>query len=185
LEELDVRLLLPAFIVKKIIPVFPAAALMLGIAFAQTGTGSHGKKSGSAQTAPTSGGTTQPNQGDIPPFHNSPPAQGAALPPVLTQGQLADQGRTLPSQVAAYKAAAAIPGVIYQLPCYSHCDRDHGHTSLHSCFETLYGANCGTCIAEALYAYQKSKIGLEREDDSRWHRPRRMEDDRFLASLAP
>jgi hypothetical protein len=101
--------------------------------------------------------TSQPNQ--PPAFHATPPAQGQALPPVLTEKQLAQQGLTQPAQIAAYKAAAKAGSVMYQMPCYCYCDKSHGHTSLHSCFEGTHGANCGTCMAEALYAYQMSQKG--------------------------
>ncbi len=48
---------------------------------------------------------------------------------------------------------------MYQMPCFCFCDRQHGHTSLRSCFESNHGANCGTCLAEALYSYKMSKKG--------------------------
>lgn len=95
----------------------------------------------------------------VPAFHSAPPAKGEILLAVLTEKQLAEQGLTQPAQLAAYKAAAKVPGVLYQMPCYCFCDRNHGHTSLHSCFEGTHGANCGTCMAEALYSYQQSKRG--------------------------
>jgi hypothetical protein len=95
----------------------------------------------------------------VPAYHTSRPAKGEALPPLMTPEQLASQGFTEPGRIESYKAAAKIPAVFYQLPCYCYCDRGHGHTSLHSCFETAHGANCGTCMAEALYAYQMSKKG--------------------------
>ena len=96
---------------------------------------------------------------DVPSFHAAPPVKGATLPAVLTEAQLAESGLTAPAQKNAYKAAAKIPGVLYQLPCYCYCDRNHGHSSLHCCFESAHGAQCGTCMAEALYAYQQSKKG--------------------------
>ena len=77
----------------------------------------------------------------------------------MTDEQLTVLGLTQPARVESYRAAAKIPEVFYQLPCYCYCDRAHGHTSLHTCFETAHGANCGTCMAEALYAYQMSKKG--------------------------
>lgn len=95
----------------------------------------------------------------VPAFHSAPPAAAVTLPPVLTEAQLAQQGMTMPVQVAAYKAAAKASRVVYQMPCYCYCDRNHGHTSLRSCFESTHGANCGTCMAEALYSYQMSKKG--------------------------
>ena len=101
----------------------------------------------------------QANQPEVPAFHSAPPAKGETLPAVLTEKQLTAQGLTAPVQIAAYKAAAKVPSVMYQEPCYCYCDRGHGHTSLHSCFESTHGANCGTCMGEALYSYQMSKKG--------------------------
>lgn len=98
-------------------------------------------------------------QGDVPAYHAAPPAKTATLPPLLTQQQLASAGLTSPAQRESYKAAAKVSTVIYQEPCYCHCDRHAGHTSLRSCFEGTHGANCGTCMAEALYSYQKTKEG--------------------------
>ena len=101
--------------------------------------------------------SNQPNQ--VPAFHPTPPAKGEALPAVLTEAQLAAQGMTQPVQIASYKAVAKAPNVMYQEPCYCYCDRNHGHKSLHSCFESTHGANCGVCMGEALFSYQMSKKG--------------------------
>ena len=60
----------------------------------------------------------------------------------------------------AYQAAKEIPQTLAQLPCYCHCDRGHNHKSLHSCFETEHGENCGICIGEALMAYNLQKQGV-------------------------
>lgn len=95
-------------------------------------------------------------QSDVPAYFEKPPAQATA---VLTQQQLAANGADHPAVIAAYKAVAKMPAVIYQLPCYCYCDRHHGHKSLHSCFESMHGANCGTCVQEVLYAYQMQKKG--------------------------
>jgi hypothetical protein len=96
---------------------------------------------------------------EIPAYHPARPAVGTKLPPILTQKQLADQGLILPAQKEAYKAAARASSVVYQMPCYCYCDRNHGHQSLRSCFEGTHGANCGTCMQEALYSYRQSKRG--------------------------
>jgi hypothetical protein len=97
--------------------------------------------------------------GDIPAFHATAPVKGAALPDILTEKQLENAGLTQPAQKASYKAATKVSSVVYQMPCYCHCDRHAGHTSLRACFESTHGANCGTCMAEAMYSYQKSKQG--------------------------
>lgn len=60
----------------------------------------------------------------------------------------------------AYQAAREIPQTLAQLPCYCHCDRGHGHKSLHSCFESEHGENCGICIGEALMAHNLQKRGV-------------------------
>ncbi len=95
----------------------------------------------------------------VPAYNPKPPAKGEALTPVLTQQQLAEMGETAPAQKEAYKAAAKVPALMTQMPCYCYCDRNHGHKNLHSCFEGSHGAQCGTCISEALYAYKMSKKG--------------------------
>ena len=99
------------------------------------------------------------NDNDMPAYHAAPPAKGQALPLVLNQAQLAETGLTLPAQKESYKAAARVGNLLYQEPCYCHCDRHAGHTSLRSCFENTHGANCSTCMAEALYTYEMSKKG--------------------------
>jgi len=96
---------------------------------------------------------------EVPAFHPAPPKAGAALPPILTQKQLADQGLIAPAQIASYKAAAKASRVVYQMPCYCYCDRNHGHASLRSCFESTHGANCSTCMQESLYSYRQSSKG--------------------------
>jgi hypothetical protein len=96
---------------------------------------------------------------DMPAFHEGPPAKGAALPAIMSQKQLADAGYTAPAQKEGYKAAAKAGDVMYQMPCFCFCDRNHGHASLRSCFEGNHGANCGTCLAEALYSYKMAKKG--------------------------
>lgn len=64
------------------------------------------------------------------------------------------------NQRLAYQAAQEIPQTLAQLPCYCHCDRGHGHKSLHSCFESEHGENCGICIGEALMAHNLQKRGV-------------------------
>ena len=56
----------------------------------------------------------------------------------------------------AYGVAAKIRKVLYQQPCYCHCDRSQGHKSLLDCFASKHGSGCGTCIYEDLYAYEQT-----------------------------
>ena len=74
------------------------------------------------------------------------------LPPTL-----APEMFTNASVRAAYAVAREIPQTLAELPCYCHCDKSIGHKSLHSCFTDDHGANCGTCMNEAMRAYQLQK----------------------------
>src|SRR5215510_8993885 len=59
----------------------------------------------------------------------------------------------------AYAVAARIKKVLYQQPCYCHCDKHKGHTSLLDCFASNHGAGCGTCVYEDFYSYEQSRKG--------------------------
>jgi hypothetical protein len=96
---------------------------------------------------------------DVPAYHTHAPAQGEALPPLLTPEQLRQQGFTQPWQAQVYQIAAKVPRVLYQLPCNCRCDKALGHTSLRSCFSDTHGAVCSTCAKEGVYAYQMTKQG--------------------------
>ena len=98
-------------------------------------------------------------QPEVPAFHATRPLAATKLPPILTEKQLADQGMIAPAQKESYKAAARASSVVYQMPCYCYCDRNHGHTSLRSCFEGTHAAVCETCLQEVFYAEQQSKRG--------------------------
>jgi hypothetical protein len=95
--------------------------------------------------------------GDVPAYNAAPPAR--PLPAVLSGNQLTGANFSHPYQVTVYKMAAKIPGVLHQQPCYCRCDVTMGHNSLHSCFEGTHGADCATCMQEAVYAYQETKKG--------------------------
>jgi hypothetical protein len=99
---------------------------------------------------------TMPSQ-DIPAFNMGAP--NGALPPIVSGAQLSGPYFSHPYQVVVYKMAAKIPAVLHQQPCYCRCDREMGHNSLHSCFEGAHGAACSTCMKEAMYSYQQTKLG--------------------------
>ena len=88
----------------------------------------------------------------VPAFHAQPP-QGE-LPATMDPAVFNE-----PILQNAYVAAAKIKKTLYQQPCYCHCDRSHGHTSLLDCFASKHGSGCGTCIYEDLYAYEQSQKG--------------------------
>ena len=96
-------------------------------------------------------------QGDIPAHHTAPPPKGAKLPPILPAPERWGPSFQYPVQARAYEVAEKIPGVLYQQPCYCHCDRSVGHTSLHSCFESTHAAHCDACMKEAFYSYQMTQ----------------------------
>jgi len=54
--------------------------------------------------------------------------------------------------------ALAAVALLHQMPCYCRCDLGMGHNSLHSCFEGLHGAECSTCMKEAAFTYQQTKL---------------------------
>ena len=96
---------------------------------------------------------------DVPHYNAAPPAKTGTLPPILTRDQLWGQNAKHPYQIHAYELAAKIPKVIYQQPCYCHCDRSMQHNSLHSCFSGMHGAQCTTCMQELYYTYKMYKKG--------------------------
>ena len=104
---------------------------------------------------------------EVPAYHATAPAPGTKLPPLLSGSQLTGPLFQYPWQKAVYEDAAKVPKVLYQLPCYCRCDRTMGHTSLHSCFEGLHGAECSTCAKEGYYAYKMSLKGKTVTGDSR------------------
>ena len=96
---------------------------------------------------------------DVPAYNAEAPARGQTLPAIWTEAQLLASNNAMPAQIASYKAAARVPNVLHQLPCYCFCDRSFGHNSLHSCFEGVHGAHCSTCMKEALFAEQQTRLG--------------------------
>ena len=88
----------------------------------------------------------------IPAFHSQVP-QGA-LPPTMDPSLF-----TAPVIQNAYALAARIKKVLYQQPCYCHCDQSQGHGSLLDCFVSKHGSGCGTCMREVFYSYEQSRKG--------------------------
>jgi hypothetical protein len=88
----------------------------------------------------------------VPAFHPQPPA--GALPQTMDPGQFEN-----PVVKNSYAVAAKIKKVLYQQPCYCHCDRGHGHGSLLDCFTSTHGSVCNICMGEALYSYEQTRKG--------------------------
>jgi hypothetical protein len=88
----------------------------------------------------------------VPAFHAQAP-QGA-LPATMNPELFSD-----PIIQNAYTVAARIKKTLYQEPCYCHCDRSQGHSSLFDCFASKHGSGCNICIYEDFYAYEQSRKG--------------------------
>ena len=84
----------------------------------------------------------------IPAYHAQAPK--GALPETLKPETFPD-----PLVKNAYAVAARIKKTLYQQPCYCHCDRSKGHSSLLDCFASEHGSGCGTCIYEDFYTYEQ------------------------------
>lgn len=103
---------------------------------------------GARSNSPQSGQSEEP----VPAFHAQPPT--SVLPDTLDPGQFTD-----PIVKNAYASAAKVKKVLYQQPCYCHCDRGHGHGSLLDCFTSTHGSMCNICMGEALYSYEQTRKG--------------------------
>ena len=89
---------------------------------------------------------------DVPAYHTQAP--NGELPATMNPDLF-----TEPVVQNAYAVAAKIKKILYQQPCYCHCDRSQGHKSLLDCFASKHGAGCGTCIYEDFYAFEQSGKG--------------------------
>lgn len=88
----------------------------------------------------------------VPAFHNQTPK--GQLPETLAPSQF-----TNIIVQNAYLLAARVKKVLYQQPCYCHCDRSEGHGSLLDCFAGKHASVCEVCIREGLYSYEQSHNG--------------------------
>ena len=91
-------------------------------------------------------------QEQVPAFHTEVPT--GALPATMSPDTFGD-----PIVQNAYTVAARIKKVLYQEPCYCHCDRSQGHTGLLDCFVSKHGSGCEICVREDLYAFEQTKKG--------------------------
>jgi hypothetical protein len=84
-----------------------------------------------------------------PAFHAHAPQGG--LPPTMAASLFSD------TQTAnAYAIASRIKKVLYQQPCYCHCDRSQGHGSLLDCYVSRHATGCDICQKENFYAYEQT-----------------------------
>jgi len=88
-----------------------------------------------------------------PAFHTEAPKD--ALPPTMDASIFTDI-----QTFNSYVVAGRIKKVLYQQPCYCHCDRSQGHGSLLDCFVSRHGAGCDICQKEDFYAYELTRKGV-------------------------
>ena len=88
----------------------------------------------------------------VPAFHTTPSRQ--PLPATLDPKTFSD---ALNQNV--YAMAGKIKDVLYQQPCYCHCDQHVGHKSLLDCFVDTHGSMCAVCKSEAVYSYVQARKG--------------------------
>ena len=88
----------------------------------------------------------------LPAFHNEAPK--GQLPETLDPAQF-----TNVIVQNAYSLAARVKKILYQQPCYCHCDRSQGHGSLLDCFAGKHASVCEVCVREGLYSYEQSRKG--------------------------
>jgi Protein of unknown function with PCYCGC motif len=105
-----------------------------------------------ASSRPTGKSSQDVNVEPTPAFHTSVPA--GPLPATLSPSLFTD-----PVAQNAYSIAARIKKILYQEPCYCHCDRSQGHGSLLDCFVSKHAVECGICQREDFYAYEQSRTG--------------------------
>ena len=124
------------------------AGLLLAMALALT-TVSPTSASGPAEPV-----NAAQSEGDVavPAFHAQSPK--GELPETMAPSLFSQ-----PIVQNAYAVAAKIKKTLYQQPCYCHCDRSQGHTSLLDCFASKHGSGCGTCVYEDLYSYEQVSKG--------------------------
>jgi hypothetical protein len=83
-------------------------------------------------------------------------AEGAAG---ITDGLTLDPNQFEGDTRLAYEAAQKHPELLAQLHCYCGCQEHEGHKNLLDCFRTNHGAECATCMGEAITASQMYESG--------------------------
>ncbi len=99
-------------------------------------------------------GPAQPRETDEFAYHDRPPSE--PLPKTLQPPAFSAN----PKAHVAYCVAARIPDVLYQEPCFCHCNRFADHKSLLDCYTKDHGLNCFACQAEAVFCFEKHLRGF-------------------------
>jgi Protein of unknown function with PCYCGC motif len=119
-----------------------ATASLAIFCFVLAGFSLAGAPSGAQNSAPA----------EIPAHHQTPPRGPlpATVDPQLFPDALSQN---------VYALAAKEKRILYQQPCYCHCDREFGHKSLLDCYVDRHASVCATCKMEAVFAYEEWRKG--------------------------
>ena len=88
----------------------------------------------------------------LPAFHDAAPK--GPLPDTLDPKQFPE----IDNQ-NIYALAAKEKAILYQQPCFCHCDREVGHGSLLDCYVDKHASVCLLCKKEAVFTYDEWKQG--------------------------
>jgi hypothetical protein len=104
------------------------------------------------QAAPEAPGTPAPAASALPAFHDAAPK--GPLPATQDPKQFQDV-----ETQNIYALAAKEKAMLYQQPCFCHCDREVGHGSLLDCYVDKHASVCLLCKKEAVFTYDEWKQG--------------------------
>jgi hypothetical protein len=115
-------------------------------------------------------------------YYTKPTGRATASNPAPAMGQLIENRPVLSSALftgktaLAYKYASEIPKVNDSQFCYCYCKKDHGHKTLLTCFTSMHGSKCSTCMDEVIYAYELYQEGKSLDEivvavDRKFYRP--------------
>ena len=110
--------------------------------------------SSSAESAPTQEALTA----HLRAYHDHPPT--GPLPTTLDPADFTDN----PKAFVAYSIATRIRELLYQEPCYCHCDQNEGHESLFDCYTRKHAVRCFACQSEAIFIFEQNKMGKTAAD---------------------
>ena len=132
---------------KKILGGLTLVALGMVLAALPQHAASNSLRSTSNASAAQSG-----SEESVPAYHAQAPKD--ALPATMDPSLFPQAGVS-----NAYAVAARVKKILYQEPCYCHCDRSQGHGSLLDCFVSKHGSGCNICMGEDFYVYEQSRKG--------------------------
>jgi hypothetical protein len=119
------------------------------VARAQSNSTTPDSQPSTAQPSPAARSATKI---DLPAFH--PTAPKGPLPATLDPRQFPEiENQNI------YALAAKEKAILYQQPCFCHCDREVNHKSLLDCYVDTHASVCMLCKKEAVLAYTEAQQG--------------------------